>query len=75
MTYFDENKPYWGNQTKPLIGAGNERLTARSVKIFADGTVPMCLIKVVGLLTLLISRCSENWWSVGKYLASTQFYA
>ncbi|KAG6866609.1 hypothetical protein C0991_000719 [Blastosporella zonata] len=37
MTYFDENKEYWGNTTTPLIGAGNDRLTARSVKIFADG--------------------------------------
>lgn len=37
MTHFDEAKPYWGDQKKPLIGAGNGRLTARSVKIFADG--------------------------------------
>lgn len=37
MTFFDENGPYWGNETRPLVGAGNGRLTARSVKIFADG--------------------------------------
>lgn len=37
MTYFDENKQYWGNLTTPIIGAGDGRLTARSVKIFADG--------------------------------------
>jgi hypothetical protein len=37
MTYFDEDKPYWGNITRPIIGAGDGRLTARSVKIFADG--------------------------------------
>ncbi|KAF9467258.1 amidohydrolase family-domain-containing protein [Collybia nuda] len=39
MTYFDENAPYWGNQTKPIVGAGNDRLTTRSVKIFADGAL------------------------------------
>ena len=37
MTFFDETKAYWGNQTARVIGAGNNRLTARSVKIFADG--------------------------------------
>lgn len=37
MTYFDENGEYWGNKTQPLIDNGNSRLTARSVKIFADG--------------------------------------
>lgn len=40
MTYFDETKPYWGNATQPLIAVGKERLTARSVKIFADGRSP-----------------------------------
>ncbi|KAF5385987.1 hypothetical protein D9615_002411 [Tricholomella constricta] len=39
MTFFDENKAYWGNTTTPIIGAGNGRLTARSVKIFADGAL------------------------------------
>jgi hypothetical protein len=38
MTYFDELGDYWGNTTQPLIGAGGGKLTARSVKIFADGT-------------------------------------
>jgi hypothetical protein len=38
MSYFNEDQEYWGNQTVPLIGASNGRLTARSVKIFADGT-------------------------------------
>jgi hypothetical protein len=37
MSYFDENVPYWGNLSKPIINAGNGRLNARSVKIFADG--------------------------------------
>jgi len=37
MTYFDEYGQYWGDQQEPLIGTDNERLTARSVKIFADG--------------------------------------
>jgi len=38
MTYFDEDGEYWGNKTKQLIDAGGGKLTARSVKIFADGT-------------------------------------
>ncbi|KAF8972938.1 amidohydrolase family-domain-containing protein [Flammula alnicola] len=36
---FDENKPYWGNTTHPIVGAGDGRLSARSVKIFADGAL------------------------------------
>ncbi|KAJ7779933.1 amidohydrolase family-domain-containing protein [Mycena metata] len=39
MRFFDENAPYWGNTSAPLIGAANGRLTARSVKIFADGAL------------------------------------
>ena len=37
MTYFDEEQPYSGNIAKPVISAGNGRLSARSIKIFADG--------------------------------------
>ncbi|THV06783.1 hypothetical protein K435DRAFT_848853 [Dendrothele bispora CBS 962.96] len=39
MTFFDENGEYWGNITDPIIASGDERLTARSVKIFADGAL------------------------------------
>ncbi|KAJ7032151.1 amidohydrolase family-domain-containing protein [Mycena alexandri] len=39
MRFFDENAPYWGNTSTPLIAAANGRLTARSVKIFADGAL------------------------------------
>lgn len=39
MTYFDENGSYWGNQITPLVGTPDDRLTARSVKIFADGAL------------------------------------
>lgn len=39
MTYFDEEKPYSGNTTKPVISAGNGRLSARSIKIFGDGII------------------------------------
>ncbi|KAH7920922.1 amidohydrolase 3 [Leucogyrophana mollusca] len=39
MTYFDDGGEYWGNTTKPVIEAGNGRLGARSVKIFADGAL------------------------------------
>jgi predicted amidohydrolase YtcJ len=39
MRYFEENGPYWGNLSKPILNAGNGRLNARSVKIFADGAL------------------------------------
>ncbi|KAF9451279.1 hypothetical protein P691DRAFT_699657 [Macrolepiota fuliginosa MF-IS2] len=39
MRYFNENQPYWGNTTQIIIGKDNDRLTARSVKIFADGAL------------------------------------
>ncbi|KAG2128616.1 amidohydrolase family-domain-containing protein [Suillus bovinus] len=39
MRYFEENGPYWGNISKPIINAGDGRLNARSVKIFADGAL------------------------------------
>jgi hypothetical protein len=37
MTYFDEDKPYSGDTARPVISAGNGRLSARSIKIFGDG--------------------------------------
>ena len=37
MTYFDEEKPYSGHTARPVISAGNGRLSARSIKIFGDG--------------------------------------
>lgn len=71
MTYFDETKPYWGNNTKPIIGTGKYRLTTRSVKIFADGMSTRHIdIPAVSYL-LLISRCFEDWWSFSKYFAPT----
>jgi len=39
MRYFNENQPYWGNTTDIIVGKGEDRLTARSVKIFADGAL------------------------------------
>ncbi|KAG1742219.1 amidohydrolase family-domain-containing protein [Suillus lakei] len=39
MRYFEESGAYWGNLSKPIINAGNGRLNARSVKIFADGAL------------------------------------
>lgn len=39
MTHFNESADYWGDRREKLIGAGNGRLTARSVKIFADGAL------------------------------------
>jgi hypothetical protein len=35
MMYFDENN-YWGDKVEKIVDQG--RLTARSVKMFADGT-------------------------------------
>ena len=37
MTYFDEDQPYSGDTARPVISAGNGRLSARSIKIFGDG--------------------------------------
>jgi len=37
MSYFDESAPYWGSSIEPMGDAENTRLSARSVKIFADG--------------------------------------
>jgi hypothetical protein len=37
MTYFNEHDEYWGNATTPILAKGDGRLTARSVKMFADG--------------------------------------
>ena len=37
MSYFDENAPYWGSSLEPMSDPENTRLSARSVKIFADG--------------------------------------
>ena len=39
MSYFDESASYWGDKVEKVIGAGSGTLTARSVKIFADGIV------------------------------------
>ncbi|KAF9809090.1 hypothetical protein IEO21_07588 [Rhodonia placenta] len=39
MTYFDENAEYWGNTSHKVMGEGDNRLWARSVKIFADGAL------------------------------------
>ncbi|TFK54024.1 hypothetical protein OE88DRAFT_1654482 [Heliocybe sulcata] len=39
MTHFDETADYWGDQSQKVINAGNGRLSARSVKIFADGAL------------------------------------
>lgn len=38
MTHFNESSEYWGDRVQKIIGASNGRFTARSVKIFADGT-------------------------------------
>ncbi|PFH52001.1 hypothetical protein AMATHDRAFT_74508 [Amanita thiersii Skay4041] len=39
MTYFDENQPDMSSSTPKIINGGNGRLTARSIKIFADGAL------------------------------------
>ena len=61
MTYFDENGPYWGNQITPLIGTPDDRLTARSVKIFADGkTIMHNFIESSAYFAGF--RCAKDWW-------------
>ena len=61
MTYFDENGPYWGNQITPLVGTPDDRLTARSVKIFADGEAIM-RHSVESSAYFSGFRCAEDWW-------------
>ncbi|KAI5898555.1 uncharacterized protein SCHCODRAFT_02612450 [Schizophyllum commune H4-8] len=39
MHFFDEDEGYFGNTSKPVIGAGNGFWTQRSVKIVADGSL------------------------------------
>ncbi|KAM5535097.1 hypothetical protein V8D89_011183 [Ganoderma adspersum] len=39
MKYFDETAAYWGDSFEKIILAGNNRLSVRSVKIFADGAL------------------------------------
>ncbi len=41
MSYFDENAEYDGNKV-PILEEGYGRLTARSIKIFADGKSVVC---------------------------------
>lgn len=51
MTFFDENGPYWGDKITPLTARGDERLSARSVKIFADGAwVFHCVLSCKALI-------------------------
>ncbi|KAF8518737.1 amidohydrolase 3 [Gautieria morchelliformis] len=39
MKFLNTTAAYWGNTTSKIIGYGDERLTARSVKIFTDGAL------------------------------------
>ena len=43
MKYFDETADYWGGSFDKIILAGNNRLSVRSVKIFADGELIVSL--------------------------------
>ena len=61
MTFFDETKAYWGNQTAKIIGAGNNRLTARSVKIFADGAYDAAASASPLRLTRYQVHCGPVW--------------
>ena len=38
MKHFDETADYWGDSFDKIVRAGNNRLSVRSVKIYADGT-------------------------------------
>ncbi|TRM69760.1 amidohydrolase family-domain-containing protein [Schizophyllum amplum] len=39
MNLFDETREYWGDKMDKILGDGDGTLTARSVKIFADGAL------------------------------------
>ena len=49
MKYFDETAAYWGDSFEKIIRAGNNRLSVRSVKIFADGNVLSVSASVLAL--------------------------
>ena len=49
MRYFDFVGSYCGSISKLIINAGNGRLNARSVKIFADGKKATLCIKHISL--------------------------
>ena len=61
MRFFDEASDYWGNRMTKIIGAGDNRLSVRSVKIFADGKTLGSPSSVSSII--MIFRCSEVWWS------------
>ncbi|GBE81356.1 amidohydrolase family-domain-containing protein [Sparassis latifolia] len=39
MTYFNESADYWGDRTTKIVGAADNTLTIRSIKVFADGAL------------------------------------
>ena len=51
MTYFDEDAEYWGDRRSKIIN--HNRLTARSVKIFADGEDFIFLLTAVSYISAL----------------------
>ncbi len=57
MKYFDETAAYWGDSFRKIIRAGNNRLSVRSVKIFADGE-PLSILIQPGAHTALARRPS-----------------
>jgi hypothetical protein len=65
MRYYDEGSPYWGNISEPVINAGNGRLNARSVKIFADGKRRV-LVYSSAVIDITAIRGFEVWWSSSK---------
>jgi hypothetical protein len=64
MTFFDENGPYWGDKIVPLIAEGEERLSARSVKIFADGGffIDVDTLSDLEFFPFGVIRGVEDWW-------------
>jgi hypothetical protein len=48
MKYFNESAEYFGDKLKPLVS--DNRLTVKSVKIFADG-IPYSFLGLSSLLT------------------------
>ena len=70
MTYFDENAEYWGDRRSKIID--NNRLTVRSVKIFADGRGSLCKLQFK-TFTLLAHNVSGALRSGGVAVCTSPY--
>jgi hypothetical protein len=58
MRYFNDEDEYWGGSAEKIIDQG--RLTARSIKMFADGKHTRINIFALADETV-VNRCPQIW--------------